>query len=232
MIRKSVIKAIFSKQIKELIKNSEVLILFFVYPLVGVVMTVAMKEQMQGSLLFVGIFATMHSVFTPIVTTAAIISEEKEKNTLRVLMMATVKPLEYLVSIGSFLFICTLISGSLFIFLGEYALQEAVLFLIYLSVGSLLSILIGMSIGMYAKNTMAANSLAVPTGLFLSFLPMLAEFNQKVHAVSKMLYTGQVSQWIAKENTPSLGGMLLILFYLALFMGIFIYLFRKNKWEF
>jgi ABC-2 type transport system permease protein len=231
MVRKQVIKAIFYKQIKELVKNSEILILFFVYPLVGAIMSLAMKGQMQGSVMFTSIFATMHSVFTPIVTTAAIISEEKEKNTLRVLMMSTVKPLEYLASIGSFIFICTLFSGSLFLLIGNYTGVNACLFLLYLSVGTLLSIMIGMSIGVYTKNRMSANSLAVPIGLILSFFPMLGGFNQTISKVSRWLYTGQVSEWIAGSNRVTFKGILLIGVYAVIFSGLFVLLFRKNKWD-
>lgn len=57
-----------------------------------------MKDSELASVL--PTFITMHIVMIPIINMANIIAEEKEKNTLRVLIMSNVKPMEYLIGIG------------------------------------------------------------------------------------------------------------------------------------
>ena len=135
MIHAQTVSAIFCKQVKDVLKNTEVLILFIIYPVVAFVMTSAMSSTIGQELLFVSIFGVMHCVFAPIVTTATIISEEKEKNTLRTLIMSSVSPVEYLLSIGSFVLICTLVSGSSFILIGGYSGIDAVKLLAFMSIG-------------------------------------------------------------------------------------------------
>lgn len=56
-------------------------------------------------LFFTRLFSTMYIGMAPLTAMAAIISEEKEKNTLRVLMMANVKPWQYLAGTGSYVFL-------------------------------------------------------------------------------------------------------------------------------
>ena len=57
-----------------------------------VIMENAISLEGMPELFFTKLFAIMYIGMAPITSVAAIISEEKEKNTLRVLMMANVKP--------------------------------------------------------------------------------------------------------------------------------------------
>lgn len=223
------LNAIFYKQIKDVFKNTQVLILFFIYPLIAFVMTSAMSSQMGNNTFFVSVFGTMHCIFTPIVTTAAIISEEKEKNTLRVLIMSNVSSLEYLLSIGGFVLLCTLITGSSFIGIGNYNVTEAFVFLGSMCVGSILSIILGMAIGAYCKNMMGANGIAVPIGMLFAFMPMLAAFSSGIEKVSRFTYGQQISNLIADTREISLKGIGIIIANLIVFAVAFVIVFKKNK---
>jgi ABC-2 type transport system permease protein len=192
-------------------------------------MTNAISGQMEEQLLFLSIFGTMHTVFTPIVATAAIIAEEKEKNTLRVLIMANVRPIQYLISIGSFVLICSLLTGSSFIFIGQYGVEDAIKLLGCMAIGSILSIIVGMIIGAYAKNMTAANGIAVPVGMLFGFLPMLAAFNSTLERVSKFTFGQQISYLIQDPNKVSLEGILIIAGNFIVFLVLFIVVFRKNR---
>lgn len=229
MIHAQTVSAIFCKQVKDVLKNTEVLILFIIYPVVALVMTSAMSSTIGQELFFVSIFGTMHCVFAPIVTTATIISEEKEKNTLRALLMSSVNPLEYLLSIGGFILICTLVTGSSFIFIGGYSGIDAVKLLIFMSIGCILSIVLGMIIGVYAKNMMSANGIAVPLGVLFGFLPMLSAFNEPIKRIADFTFGQQISNLIGNVNDVSVKGLIILLVNLILFMIAFFMVFRKNK---
>lgn len=194
------ISALFYKQTKDCLKNLPVLILFFVYPIVALILTQAMKDQPGTGELFVSMFATMHIVFAPIVAAASFISEEKEKHTLRVLIMSNVILKEYLFSVGGFVLAANLLTGSSFIFLGRLTAHNTFLFIIAMVTGSLISIILGSCIGFFANNASAANGLAVPIGILFAFLPMLANFNKGIDAVASFSYGGQLSRLMAGKD--------------------------------
>lgn len=234
MDRVRIISGIFQKQVKDLLKNMEVLILFFVYPIVALIMTSAISGEfgLGSDIFFISIFAAMHCIFTPIVSTAAIISEEKEKNTLRALIMSNVKPTDYLISIGGFVFICTMITGFLFLLAADFTSKDISKFIISMSIGSICSIVLGLSIGGFSKNMTGANAIAVPVGLIFAFLPMLATFNEKIAEISRFTYGYQVSSLISSDNfNMSLSDLTIILVNLIIFIIAFIFVFRKNKLE-
>lgn len=234
MNRVRIILGIFEKQIKDLLKNLQVLILFFVYPVVALIMTSAMSGQLDfgPGTFFVSIFATMHSIFSPIVATISIISEEKEKNTLRALIMSNVKPLDYLISIGGFVFIATMLSGLIFLFAGDFTSEAILKLLLSMSIGTICSIILGLSIGAYSKNMAAANAIAVPVGMVFAFLPMLATFNKKIDDVSRFTYGYQISKLISGDSLNlAFADWMVILANLVVFIIMFIIVFKRNKLE-
>lgn len=221
------ITALFYKQLKDVLKNMPVLVLFVVYPCVAAVMINAMKDQPETGTMFVSIFATMHSVFTPIVTTSSVIAEEKGKNTLRMLIMSNVTLKEYFFSIGGFNLLATLLSGSVFLSFQSLPVDRALLFMVHMMIGSLISIVFGMCIGLIAKNDAAANGLAVPIGMVFAFLPMLANFNQGIEAASRFTYGQQISYLFAGHKISAFGIAILGI-NLVLLLVISTLLFQKS----
>lgn len=218
---------LFSKQVKDTLKNPPVLILFLVYPLISMVMTQAMQNPDISKNYFVAIFATMHCIFTPIVSTASILSEEKEKNTLRVLILSNVTLREYLISIGGFVFLSTILSGCLFFLSLEANLTEALLFIVYMGIGSCLSVLLGMCIGLLARNASAANGFAVPVGMVFAFLPMLSSFNTGIKSFSRFTFGQQVS-WLIAGEPLTVFGTITIVANAILFLSLYILLYKKS----
>ena len=94
------ILVIIKKQIRDTFKNKAILIQFILFPLMTIIMENAIHIDDMPEFFFTKLFAVMYIGMAPFVTTASIIAEEKEKNTLRVLMMADVKPWQYLIGIG------------------------------------------------------------------------------------------------------------------------------------
>lgn len=195
--------ALFRNQCKDVLKNREVLILFIVYPLVAAVMNSAIPAMFNQANFFIAIFGTMHIVFTPIVAVTALVAEEKEKHTLKVLMMSNVKPAEYLLSVGSFVFVCTMISSIPFFILGKYVGGDALRVFLFMAIGCICSMLIGGSIGTASKSMTGANATAVPLGLVFAFTPMISYFNKSVGEVSKFLYGQQISNLMGNPQMSS-----------------------------
>jgi ABC-2 type transport system permease protein len=211
------ITALFYKQIKDSLKNTPVLVLFIVFPIIALVMTQAMKGQAGMDSLFVSMFSTMHCVFTPIMATSSIIAEEKEKNTLRVLFLSNVTLKEYLLSIGGFVLLANLITGSIFLLFTEYSVKQSLIFMASLAIGSLISLVLGACLGLYSKNAAAASGMAISIGMIFAFMPMLANFNSGIEAISKFTFSGQISYFLAGKDVTVFGLIVLVINFVLLF---------------
>lgn len=187
------IKAILWKQGKDTFKNKEILVQFVMFPILTVIMENAMEIKGMPEHFFANLFAVMYLGMAPLVSMAAILAEEKEKNTLRVLLMSDVKAIEYFLGAGIYLFAICMLGAGVIGFAGGYRGSELAFFLAAMAVGILISILAGAVIGTYSRTQMMATSLMVPVMLVLAFLPMLAMFNERIAKVAKYFYTGRMS---------------------------------------
>ena len=106
------IKAIFVKEIKDALRSNRIVFLFLLFPVFGYLITAMMKGDAGTNPL---IFLTMHISMIPLMITAALIAEEKDKQTLRVLILSNVKPLQYLLGVGSFVFVLNIVTSCLFL---------------------------------------------------------------------------------------------------------------------
>ncbi len=224
------VTALFCKQVKDTCKNLQVLVLFFVFPVVALVMTNTLPDEAGGAMFFISLFATMHCVFAPLVAAANIISEEKEKNTLRILILSNVTMPEYLIAMGCFIIFLTLLTGCSFLFMDSAIMEHGFSFLGILLMGGLVSASFGMCLGLQSRNASAANALAVPLGMFFSFVPMLASFNESIEKVSRFMYGQQISFFIADLN-PSPSGVAVVAANLALLLGVGVILYRRVRTE-
>ena len=94
---------IIKKQIRDTLKNKPVLIQFILFPAMTLIMENAIDLKDMPELFFTKLFSVMYIGMAPLTAAASVISEEKEKNTLRVLMMAGVRPHEYLVGVAVYI---------------------------------------------------------------------------------------------------------------------------------
>ena len=187
------ITAVFLKQIKETFRNKTILIQFLMFPVMVIIMENAIKLENMPEHFFVKLFAVMFVGMAPLTCMSAIISEEKEKNTLRALMMSNVKPFEYLLGVGAYVFIMCIIGAVVFAVCGGYEGKDLLAFMVIMGAGILLSALTGAVIGVFSKNQMSATSLTIPVMMIFSFLPMLSMFNENIEKVARITYSQQMS---------------------------------------
>lgn len=185
--------AVFLKQLKETFKNKVILIQLLIYPVITFVMENTIVDDDMPEHFFVKMFSVMFVCMAPLTCMSSIISEEKEKNTLRALLMSNVKPIEYLVGIGSYVWLMCMIGAAAFAVCGNYSGIQLVLFVIFMAVGILMSLLSGAIIGICCKNQMSASSVSVPVMMIFSFLPMISMFNETVKNIAQFVYSQQIS---------------------------------------
>ena len=181
---------IVKKQLKDTLKNKTVLIQFVMFPVLTLIFEHAINIPDMPELFFAKLFSVMYMGMAPLTAVAAIISEEKEKNTLRVLMMANVKPWEYLVGVG--IYVWTICMAGAGVIATSFPAKDIPFYLAVMAAGFIISIAVGACVGIFAPNQMVSTSMVLPVMLVFSFAPMLAMFNDKIEKIARIFYTQQI----------------------------------------
>lgn len=192
--------AVFLKQIRDTTKNKAILIQFVLFPVMTIFMENMVRIDGMPAHFFVKMFAPMYAGMAPMICMAAVIAEEKEKNTLRVLLMSQVKPWEYLAGTGSAVWLASMAGAGVIGICGGYTGAAAGRFLLLMGAGILVSILIGAAIGVWSKNQIMETSITVPVMMVFSFLPMLSIFNQAMERAARLTYSGQVGRLLEEAG--------------------------------
>ncbi len=219
---------IIKKQIRDTLKNKTILIQFLLFPVMTLIMENAINLDGMPEHFFVKLFAVMYIGMAPLVAAASIIAEEKEKNTLRVLMMADVKPCQYLTGISVYVWaVCML--GALVMSI-TLPVSARTFFLLIMGIGFVISIIVGACIGIFSKNQMMATSLTMPLMLIFSFVPMLSMFNESIRKYSAAVFTQQLRLLMDKmtfEGFP-LTGIIVLGVSAVFFAGLFFAAYQKK----
>lgn len=222
---------IFKKQVKDTGRNMALLIQFIMFPLMAVIMENAIQLDNMPEHFFVGMFAVMHIGMAPLNVTTAIIAEEKEKNTLRTLLFANVRPVEYLLGVGGYVFGACMVGAVVFDILGGYGGKEFGLFLLIMAAGVIVSMLIGAVVGIRSKSQIAATTIMTPVMMVFAFLPMLAMFNDTVARVADVAYSQQIQlllNGLSAETAPELKSLIVIVVSMAIAVAAFAYTYRRS----
>lgn len=227
------IAAILKKQLKDTWGNKTVLIQFIMFPVLTLIMNNAIKIDGMPENFFVNLFAVMYMGMAPLTSMAAVIAEEKEKNTLRVLMMSNVKPHQYLLGIGSYIWAACMMGTVVICMAGSYKPQERLYFIMIMAIGILASVLIGAAIGIWSKTQIMASSVAVPVMMIFSFMPMLSMFNTTIGKMAKFIYSEQISIMLNRIGSMHLGidNICIMVANVLLFSTLFIIAYRKYGLE-
>ena len=183
-------KAFFVKQLQDFMKNMSVTMMFIVFPLISFVMVTFMDgyDAAFQNLNFTAMFMGMG----PLVYVANTIAEDNEYKSLRMLIMAGVKPLQYL---GGIIFFALLVSIPVllaFAWIGDIEAANLPLFLGIGLLGALASCLLGATVGLFSKNVQQCAAIYTPLMMVISFMPMLAFFNPAVANIADFLFSRQI----------------------------------------
>ena len=224
------IKAIFIKQAKDMMKNPAVLLQFIIFPAVALVMTELVAKSNEGipPNMFTTMMAAIFAGMALVTTTASIIAEDMERKSLRFLVMAGVKPHEYLAGVGGFILLAGAVVSVVFGFIGSFTATEFAKFLTVLMMGVAASIMLGATIGMLSKNQQAATALSMPVAMMLGFAPMIASFNGTVEKFARVLYTQQLNVIVNDFSANFAGAMLVIGANMMVLLVFFVIAYQKK----
>lgn len=221
------------KQMKDTLKNKTILIQFIMFPILTVIMENAIEIEGMPEHYFAAMFGVMYVGMAPLTSMAAIISEEKERNTLRVLLMSNVKPVEYLAGVGIYIWSICMAGACVIGMAGKYSGKVLGNFIIIMGVGIFVSMLIGAAIGTWSKNQMTATSISIPVMMIFSFMPMLSMFNDKIAEIGKILYSQQINLLVEQVGKISLRWETIVVIggNVVMAIALFVAAYRKSGLE-
>ena len=177
-LRSHVMAALLQKDLKMTLINKNTLVML-ILPVVFAVLygyVIPMTQTRESTNYIIALCQIMNLAMTPISLLSMMVAEEKEKNTLRTLMLSDVSAEEFLLSKSLVaLFLMTIIAIADFLILKG----APELFAVYLISGTLAAIsllFLGAMIGLLCKDQMATGTLSAPFMIHLiaQFLPTTA----------------------------------------------------------
>lgn len=213
-----------------MLRNAEVLVMFIVFPVVALVMTqlVAKSNNDIPNNMFVTMMAAIFAGMGLITSMAGIIAEDIERKSLRFLIMAGVRPHEYLLGIGGFILLAGSVTSIFFALIGDFTGEELIKFLVIMLLSVAASIILGATIGMLAKNQQAATAISMPIAMILGFTPMIAGFNGTVEKVASILYTQQLNVIVNDLSANFAKAMMVIGINIIILVILFILTYRRK----
>ena len=185
-------ESVMYKQFCDTLKNKLLLLLIFMYPVLAYIFYFLLKDTQEAVNIVIPIFITMHIIMAPIVCMSSIISEEKEKNTIKVLLFSGIRSYEYLLGVAGVLMGILIVSVIPYLFILKFDTEQTLLFFYFIILGFLCSMLLGSVIGIMSKNQMSVGTISSPLSMFIGLLPMASIFNDSVDKASKILYSKRI----------------------------------------
>lgn len=220
-----VVRAVAFKQMVDMMRNKRSLLIVFIFPIFFMLLNFFAPEEFgsDGSS-----FVLMHSILVPILLMATIVAEEKEKGTLKLLLMSDVKIYEYFLGIAIVVMGYVIIAMMIFEVTGATESFDYIYVAAFTVAADIISLLIGAIIGGLTKNQTNVGSVAVPIVLVIFFLPILQMLKPDFIFASKYIYSGILFKLMQEcsYSTIDIVGMIMNL---AIVFILFLFVFRKKK---
>lgn len=222
------VRAVFKKQAKDSLRNPLILVIFCMFPLLSAVFKFVLPSDEFKVL--VPSFANLNTVMLPVVFMSSIIAEDREKKSLRMLVMSNVKGGSYIAGVGACVFALSLISSLSFaFFLPIESFCDFACFLMSAIAGICCSMLAGAILAFIAKNQVSAGPLTAPVTMILGLLPMLSAMNADLEKFSKLFYSFYVRKsFVSLKYDSSASGIAVVGTNLTLLVLAFVFLYKTR----
>ncbi|MBU3091037.1 ABC transporter permease [Clostridium sp. CF011] len=232
------VNALFKKEIKDLSKNMNVLLMCMMPIILSVIYSKLFGGSTSGAHMqeayILSMCLNMNLTLVSSFVIAMLIAEEKEKNTLRTLMLSAVSPLEFLAGKAIItLLVSVIINISIFFiigidaqYLGRYILLTTLVVFSMIEIGAV--------IGIIAPNQMATGVIGMPVLMILLMVPIFAKFNKTLARIAEILPNYNMDIMLEKVfkgqiiGTESAYGIFVILAWIVIAAGGFVYIYSKR----
>ena len=226
------IKAIFIKDYKDFTRNMAVSIMLIFPPILAAI------YGRNGASSIDLHFMTINLTFILVATyvQCCLIAEEKEKNTLRNLMLSPAKTAEILLGKGLLSFVLTIIIVFLCAFLSEYQPAAPATMVVAILLSTVFYISVGTLLGLFSKSIVEASVIVLPAMGLFSFGPFAVYLAEKYPLLSlfEWLPSSQLIE-LAKitEGSHTSGEallpLLIIFIWIILISALAVWVFQRQK---
>lgn len=195
--------ALVTKEMKDMVKNKNVFFMFLLPLLMAFLFSKITPDMTPKESSVIAIY--MGIVMGGVYVTAMIVAEEKEKNTLKVLMLSPATPFEVLLGKSFITFVILLIVSVLSTVITGSGLGNVPIFLVTILLSSIFTIGIGLIVGLLSPNMMATGVIGLPIYLILTMVPLLSQGNSEVlKRICKFIPTFHTGEALFKSfnNAP------------------------------
>ncbi|MFC3632971.1 ABC transporter permease [Enterococcus rivorum] len=186
----------------------------------------------------INIAAVLNVAYVAYVTPATLLAEEKEKNTLRVLMVSSISGLEFFLgNLLPIVLVSSLVQAAIIPLLGiQFSVGQFTMYMIISLIGIVSSTVLGMCFGILSKNQMSATLITMPLTMLLMFIPLLRNLSPTMKTILDNLYTGVLMKAIPKllaneQFSLSIQNWSVLIGELLLSIGWFLWLYSRNGFD-
>ena len=225
------INAIFMKQLNNSYKNLNVASMVAIMLVMAFGFS-AMLDEESGvhTNHMVSILVNMNILMVGTLVMSFLISEEKEKNTMQVLMTSTVSPAEFLIGNGLMALLTTTVTSALImLMLGWNEFSTVILLIsVFASIGAIIG---GALIGILSKNQTEASVMSTPFAFGLLMIPMFFGANELVQNIFEYLFTQSMSDAIVNVSNgePILMNLIIIAGNIVVLSVVFAIVYKRNR---
>jgi len=232
------IKALYGKNMKNIFYNAfiitapvAILILAYMFGMF-VIPDDAPPEVIKELLnMILNMTVNMNIIMCGVMIMAVLIAEEKEKNTLNVLITSTVSGMDFLtanvLTTATVTIICNI---AVYFIIGAYNIVPFGSFMLITSLGSVAAITFGATIGLLSKNQIVASTIVAPIFLII-LIPVFLRGSFFVDNVLYYFFTEQIGIAISElinERSLSAARYVIITANFAVFAVLFVLCYRKR----
>jgi ABC-2 type transport system permease protein len=184
------VKALVKKEMKDFPKNKNVSLMCLL-PVVLVLLFSYMQGDALGQeIRGIDLLSMGLSINLLIVSTFAIsmlIAEEKEKNTMRTLMLSSVTPIEFLIGKVIVILLFSIVTNIAIYFIAGIGMQYLAHYVLWSVIVTIIMMQIGGIIGLIAPNQMSTGVVGMPIIFAFMILPIMAQANDTFEKIAYIL---------------------------------------------
>lgn len=179
------IKALTKKELKSFIKNYNALLMFLLPIFFGLLYSnMYAQSTAMDKITILVLCINMNLTLCGSFIIAMMIAEEKEKNTLRTLLLSGVSAIEFLTGKMVITLLLTQISSLILFFITGFGAKNMAWFLLFTFLVNISMVILGSLIGLIAPTQMSTGVIGMPILFLLLILPMFADYNDNFKRIA------------------------------------------------
>ncbi len=222
------IRALFLHSLKDLLKNFNVLFLGLLpIGFTALYRYMSFGGESMPAEMVMSFGLVMNASLIPLSVMAMAIAEEKEKNTLRSLMLSNVSAMEFLVSKFLLIFLMAqVVNLSIYAVVGAAQLTP-VRFLLVTSLSMAPPILLGALVGILSKNLMSTGTMGAPIGMVLLIPSIFGRLDDGFYQIARFTPTMAMMNLLEKNEEGFSIAVLVV--WVVLSAALFMVVYRKKR---